>query len=147
MMRDRWNQGTVRRRDQEEGQRKFSGPAVLIVDDDADMRAYLRRCLRPISGKVVEARDGAEALSIVREAGPGAFDLIVTDVVMPVLDGLALRRALAEDPGLGAPAVLLITGESPGPQAGAVLRKPFNSGTLRKRVEQLLSERRAASKE
>src|SRR5262245_28572489 len=90
-------------------------PTILVVDDDADMRTYLRRCLRPLTERVVEAADGAEALALVREAGPGAFDLIIADVVMPGLDGLTLRKTLLDAPALEAPAVLLVTGEMPQP--------------------------------
>jgi CheY-like chemotaxis protein len=122
-------------------------PAILVVDDDEDMRRYLGRCLRPMASRVVEARNGAEALELVREAGPGAFDLIVADVVMPGMDGLSLRKALAADPALGAPAVLLITGENPGPGAEPLLRKPFNARTLRRRVGDLLAGARGASEE
>src|SRR5262249_41462641 len=49
-------------------------PAILVVDDDPDMRRYLRRCLGSLTDRVVEAVDGAEALTIVCDAGPGAFD-------------------------------------------------------------------------
>ena len=122
-------------------------PSILIVDDDPDMRRYLERCLRPMASRVVEARNGAEALGLVREAGPGGFDLIITDVVMPGMDGLSLRKALAIDPTLGAPAVLLITGENPGPGAEPLLRKPFNARTLRRRVGDLLAGARGASEE
>ena len=115
-----------------------SAPDVLVVDDDPDMRAYLRRCLGPLTDRVVEAADGAEALAILRGAGPGAFDLIIADVVMPGLDGPALRRRLIAESDLGAPPVLLVTGESPGPGDEPILRKPFNAVTLRSRVEALL---------
>jgi CheY-like chemotaxis protein len=121
---------------------RAAAPAILVVDDNADMRGYLRRCLRLVAARVVEAADGGEALEIVRSAGPGAFDLIIADVVMPGLDGLALRRALLAEPGLGAPTVLLVTGESVGPAHEPVLRKPFNAGTLRQRVHALLARDR-----
>jgi len=117
-------------------------PSILIVDDDPDMRRYLRRCLGSLTDRVCEATDGAGALKIVREAGPGAFDLIIADVVMPGLDGLALRRSLSDEPALGAPAVLLVTGEPPGTGEEPILRKPFNAGTLRERVDALLAEPR-----
>jgi CheY-like chemotaxis protein len=125
-----------------EGARGVSAPAILIVDDDPDMRAYVRDCLGPLSDRVIEAADGAEALAIVRDAGPGAFDLIIADVVMPGLDGLALRKELSADPALGAPEVLLVTGEVPGPGDEPILRKPFNAGTLRERVDALLARAR-----
>lgn len=117
------------------------GPTILVVDDDTDMRNYLRRCLRPLTERVVEAADGAEALALVREAGPGAFDLIIADVVMPGLDGLTLRKTLSDVPAREAPAVLLVTGEIPHPHDEPVLRKPFNQATLRERVAGLLKRR------
>ena len=123
---------------------RAGAPAVLVVDDDPDMRGYLRRCLRSVAARVVEAVDGEEALGLVRDAGPGAFDLIIADVVMPGLDGLALRSALLAEPGLGAPTVLLVTGESVGPAYEPILRKPFNAGTLRQRVHALLSRDRTS---
>jgi len=132
---------------QEEREGEASLPAFLIVDDDADMRRYVGRCLRPMAGRVVEARNGAEALGLVREAGPGGFDLIIADIVMPGMDGLSLRKALATDPALGAPTVLLITGENPGPGAEPLLRKPFNARTLRRRVGDLLAAAHGASEE
>jgi len=116
-----------------------SAPAILIVDDDRDMRGYMCDCLRSAAVRLVEAADGAEALAIVRREGPGAFDLIIADVVMPGLDGLSLRKTLSDEPELGAPAVLLVTGEVPRPGDEPVLRKPFNAGTLRERVGALLS--------
>lgn len=120
---------------------RAAAPAILVVDDDSDMRGYMRRCLRSVAARVVEAADGAEALEIVRSAGPGAFDLIIADVMMPGLDGLTLRKTLLDEPALGAPPVLLVTGEVPGPGDEPVLRKPFNAGTLRQRVGALLSRR------
>ena len=119
-----------------------SKPVILIVDDDPDMRRYLRRCLGSLTDRVFEATDGAGALEIVREAGPGAFALIIADVVMPGLDGVALRKSLSDTPALGAPAVLLVTGEIPRPGDEPILRKPFNAGTLRERVDALLAEPR-----
>jgi len=128
------------RRRRGQGARGVSAPSILIVDDDPDMRRYLRRCLGSLTDRVSEATDGIVALAIVREAGPGAFDLIIADVVMPGLDGLALRKSLSDEPALGAPAVLLVTGEIPRPGDEPFLRKPFNAGTLRGRVEALLAE-------
>src|SRR5262245_6028256 len=122
----------------------IASPIILVVDDDTDMRNYLRRCLAPLTERVVEAVDGAEALALVRKAGPGAFDLIIADVVMPGLDGLALRKTLSEDaPALDAPAVLLVTGEITHPGDEPILRKPFNQATLRERVSALLTRRTA----
>jgi CheY-like chemotaxis protein len=119
-----------------------SAPTILVVDDDPEMRAYLRLCLRSLTDRVVETVDGAAALALLRESGPGAFDLVIADVVMPGLDGLSLRKTLAAEPSLGAPSVLLVTGEVPGPGDEPILRKPFNAVSLRRRVESLLARRR-----
>jgi len=113
-------------------------PGILVVDDDPDMRVYLRRCLRPLTERVIEAADGAEALALLDEAGPGAFDLVIADVMMPRMDGLALRRSLSADSASDRPPVLLVTGEPTGPDDEPILRKPFNGATLRERVAGLL---------
>lgn len=121
------------------GEEGASAPTILVVDDDPDMRAYLRRCLRSLTGRVVEAVDGAAALTLLRASGPGAFDLVIADVVMPGLDGLTLRQTLRDDPAIGAPAVLLVTGESPRPGDEPILRKPFNAAVLREYVLAVLA--------
>ena len=118
----------------------------LVVDDDADLRTYLRGCLRGF-GKtdplVLEAGDGQEALAMLSTQN---VDLIISDVVMPGMDGLALCRALGEDEHLRQVPVLLITGEAPAAarrlaqSAGArgFLAKPFNARKLRTALEGLL---------
>jgi CheY-like chemotaxis protein len=107
---------------------------ILIVDDDPDMRLYLRGCLRGLgeaTGPVIDAADGVEALRRVRADGVG---LVISDVVLPRLDGLELRRAIREDPGHAHLPVLLISGEpETAPLSGpddAFLAKPFNAGEL-----------------
>ena len=119
----------------------------LVVDDDAELRAYVRRCLRGF-GKadplVLDAEDGLAALEVL---GRQAVDLIISDVVMPRMDGLALCRALGEDEHLRQVPVLLVTGEAPAAarrlaqSAGArgFLAKPFNARKLRAALEGLLN--------
>ena len=114
---------------------------VLVVDDDVEMRRYLRRCLAELETVVVhEAADGLEALERARAGG---LDLIVSDVAMPRLDGVGLCRALHADAALRTIPVLLITAESasadlPGGAAG-VLAKPFDAVRLRATVDRLLA--------
>lgn len=114
-----------------------AGPLVLVVDDDLEVCTYLRMCLKPITQHVLEAGDGGEALHLIRTT-PGVR-LVISDIVMPHMDGIALRAAIKADPALRVIPVLLITGESFHERDGPVLRKPFNARTLRAAVHPLLA--------
>jgi two-component system chemotaxis response regulator CheY len=105
---------------------------VLLVDDDADMRLYLRSCLRSLTSpfeRVLEAADGLEALRVVRS---GTVDLVISDVGLPGLDGRRLSRAIREDATLRHVSVLLISGDVVMPESAAdgFLTKPFNTHQL-----------------
>jgi CheY-like chemotaxis protein len=82
-------------------------PRVLIADDEDSMRTLVARAIAMDGHATVTAEDGAEALDIlVREQG--AFDLLLTDIQMPVMDGIALALTAARDfPEL---TILLMTG-------------------------------------
>src|SRR5678815_2421991 len=85
---------------------------VLVVDDDPDMRLYLRSCLRSLGSpfeRVIEAADGLEALRLVRS---GVVALVISDVGLPGLDGPRLIRAIREDAALRHVTVLLISGDA-----------------------------------
>ncbi|MEM8557042.1 MAG: response regulator [Bacteroidota bacterium] len=116
-------------------------PLVLVVDDDAQMRAYIRRSLIALPVRVEEATDGLDALAHIcgDGAGAGPVVLVVTDVVMPRLDGWALKAALHADARWADLPVLLITGETIRARDGPVLRKPFNARSLRAAVQALLA--------
>ena len=133
-----------------------SGLTVLVVDDSRDMRAYVRGCLlqpgTPVSA-ILEAADGRQALERLRQGG---IDLVISDVVMPHMDGMALCRALQADANLASLPVLLITGEGipsmlPDGVSG-VLAKPFNATKLQASMRDVLSNasvnspRRAAAR-
>lgn len=119
------------------------GRVILIVDDDGEMRLYLKRCLMKAGTTdlvVIEAADGQEALEYARRGG---IDLVISDIVMPKMDGLALCRAFQADEALRPLPVLLITGEGPlarlpGGVVG-VLAKPFSAATLWAAVRPLLA--------
>ena len=69
---------------------------VLIADDEESMRLLVARAIAMDGHDIVTAQDGAEALDILtREAG--AFDLLLTDIQMPVMDGIALALTAARD--------------------------------------------------
>ena len=113
-------------------------PLVLVADDNADMRQYVVRLLGA-HYRTVAAPDGEAALAAARAQTP---DLILTDVMMPRLDGFGLLQALRADPRTrGVPVIMLSAragGESriEGLQEGAddYLVKPFNSRELFARV-------------
>ena len=112
---------------------------VLVADDDADMRHYLGGCLRRLGPMdVIEAADGQAALDLARAI---AHDLIISDVVMPSLDGYALCRMLKADVRTASIPLLLISGEMRAPPrcADGFLAKPFNAAGLRAQVERLLA--------
>jgi signal transduction histidine kinase/DNA-binding response OmpR family regulator len=118
-------------------------PHVLVADDNADLRAYLGRLLGA-SYRVTMVADGERALRAARELRP---DLVLSDIMMPNLDGIGLVRALRADPALaGVPVILLSAraGEEAkiaGLDTGAddYLVKPFSAAELIARVRSQLS--------
>jgi two-component system cell cycle sensor histidine kinase/response regulator CckA len=114
---------------------------ILVVDDELIVRSWIARLLREEGYAVEIATDGAEALRLAQET-PDEFDLVVTDVRMPQMDGWQLGRRVREEwPGLP---VLYISGydvhqSAPGPHA--FLRKPFEADDLLRRVAELLRDR------
>ncbi|MFC9283056.1 SpoIIE family protein phosphatase [Streptomyces collinus] len=112
---------------------------VLVADDNADMREYLTRLLTGAGYEVTAARDGVEALDFARREIP---DLVVSDVMMPRLDGLALLSRLRGDTRTASVPVLLLSARAgqeasiEGLQAGAddYLVKPFAAAELLARV-------------
>ncbi|MFK0230534.1 SpoIIE family protein phosphatase [Streptomyces sp. NPDC090303] len=114
-------------------------PTVLVADDNADMREYLVRLLSSGGYEVRTTSDGLAALAAVRSRTP---DLVVSDVMMPGLDGLGLVGALRADPRTAAVPVLLLSARAgqeasvEGLRAGAddYLVKPFAAGELLARV-------------
>lgn len=113
-------------------------PLVLVADDNADMREYVVRVLSE-QFRVDAVQDGASALAAVRRRPP---DLILTDVMMPQLDGFGLLKELRADPRTrGVPVIMLSAraGEDSlvdGMEAGAddYLVKPFSAKELLARV-------------
>lgn len=112
---------------------------VLVADDNADMRDYLVRLLRHDGYDVEAVTDGRQALDAIRTALP---DMVISDVMMPKLDGLALVAALRSDPRTAAVPVVLLSARAGqeasigGLQAGAddYLVKPFAAAELLARV-------------
>jgi len=116
-----------------------AGARIVLADDNSDLRDYVARLLRSQGWTVDEAADGLTALEHIRARVP---DLVLTDVMMPGLDGFALLRALRNDPGtINVPVVVLSAraGEDSrveGAERGAddYLVKPFSAQELVARV-------------
>jgi len=112
---------------------------VLVVDDEPDMRLYLRICLRSLAlpfGRVIEAADGLEALRVIRSE---PVDLVISDVALPGFDGRRLTRAIREDAALHHVLVLLISSEAVlgDSAADGFLFKPFNTRQLAAALDKL----------
>lgn len=82
---------------------------ILIADDSTSFRALLRGDLEEAGFSVVEAEDGEAALAAFRAEGP--FDLILTDVNMPDMDGLAFARHLRAEPNGGETPIFILSAE------------------------------------
>ena len=112
---------------------------ILVVDDDPDVRFLLRLLFESVGYKVSEAQHGVAALIRVKEALP---DLVVTDIMMPVMDGGELIERLKSDTRTAALPIVAITG-TPGAKKAAlaadvVMSKPFNHSSLLATVGSLL---------
>jgi CheY-like chemotaxis protein len=121
---------------------------ILVAEDEEALRAFVVRALVQDGHEVLAAADGGEALDVLtRERG--RFDLLLTDIRMPVMDGIALALAAARDfPDL---IILLMTGYADQRERAHgldalihdVIAKPFSLVDIRKAVaEALLSKKR-----
>jgi CheY-like chemotaxis protein len=117
---------------------------ILLVDDEEPIRGFLKRGLEIDGHEVVTASDGDDGLDRLAEGG-GAFDLMLTDIRMPVMDGIALSLTAKRDyPAL---TILLMTGfadqreraRSLDAVVADVLTKPFSLSDLRRTVSQHLT--------
>ncbi|HEY3641979.1 MAG TPA: response regulator [Xanthobacteraceae bacterium] len=116
---------------------------ILIAEDEDAMRGLVARALLQHGHDVITASDGAEALDVlVREQG--AFELLLTDIRMPVMDGIALALAVARDhPDI---VILLMTGYADQRERASglnvlihdVITKPFTLATIRAAVDEAL---------
>ncbi|HUC52356.1 MAG TPA: response regulator [Xanthobacteraceae bacterium] len=117
---------------------------ILIVEDEESLRAMCARGLTLSGHEVTTACDGSDALDILKREN-GGFDLLLTDIRMPIMDGIALALASARDfPDL---AILLMTGYADQRERAHgldalihdVIAKPFTLAVLRGAVEEALT--------
>jgi len=115
---------------------------ILLAEDDEDMRRFLARALENAGYQVVSFNNGRDAYDRLREE---PFHLLLTDIVMPEMDGIELARKASElDPDLK---IMFITGfaavalnpDSEAPKDASVLSKPFHLKDLVNEVERLLA--------
>ncbi|MBI5451404.1 MAG: response regulator [Gammaproteobacteria bacterium] len=118
--------------------------SVLVVDDSLSMRGAVRLILETAGYQATEAIDGQDGLA---KAGGARFDLVISDINMPVMDGYAMIAALRALPDYRFTPILMLTTESSsdakkkGKAAGATgwIVKPFNPEQLVATVQKILS--------
>lgn len=117
---------------------------ILIAEDEESLRALVARALSQDGHAVVTASDGAEALDLLTRE-QGAFELLLTDIRMPIMDGIALALAAARDhPNV---AILLMTGYADQRERASnlealihdVIAKPFSLATIRTAVRDAIA--------
>lgn len=115
----------------------------MVVDDEPDQRFLLRRIFERAGHEVSDAVDGAAALAAVRDSAP---DLVVTDVMMPVMDGVELIRRLRDDPATAHIPILAASGDTHlAEAANAVVPKPYEFKDLLAVATDLLKKGRDQS--
>ena len=115
---------------------------IILAEDDNDMRRFLVKALEKAGHKVTSFAEGASAFEEIKQT---TFDLLLTDIVMPEMDGIELARRAAElDPSLK---IMFITGfaavalhpDSKAPKDAKVLSKPFHLRDLVAEVERMMA--------
>lgn len=121
-------------------------PAIVIVEDNADVARFVAECLPDHFHKVI-AKNGKEGIELAQEYIP---DLVISDVLMPKVDGFSLTEKLKQDQRTSHIPIILLTAkadfdsrmEGLGKGADAYMAKPFSRQELLIRVENLLESRR-----
>ncbi len=121
---------------------KITVARILLAEDDDDMRRFLVRALERAGHEVTSFGEGASAFQEVKQS---VYDLLLTDIVMPEMDGIELARRAAElDPKLR---IMFITGfaavalhpDSKAPKDAKILSKPFHLKDLVAEVERMIA--------
>ncbi len=115
---------------------------ILLAEDDGDMRRFLEKALQKAGHEVLSFEEGLSAYERLKTE---AYDLLLTDIVMPEMDGIELARKAAElDPSIK---IMFITGfaavalspDNDAPKDAKVLSKPFHLRELVDEVERLIA--------
>jgi CheY-like chemotaxis protein len=119
---------------------------VLLADDDPDIREVVPLVLEPYGFQIFVAGNGAEALELVRENRD--IELILVDLMMPLLSGIEMVVQLKEDPGLPRIPVVVLSGENSASEtavllgAAACLKKPVELAILISTIEKIIGHAR-----
>ena len=105
---------------------------ILVIDDDESIRDFTHTALADAGYEVVEAADGATALDLIGTSRP---DVILLDMLMPLMDGWEFARLYHETPGPHAPIIVVTAARDAGARAGQInaagcLAKPFRLDAL-----------------
>ena len=123
--------------------RSYQLTKILVVDDDPSIRFMLRLILERGGYEVSEAHHGAAALNQMKDTLP---DVVVTDMMMPVMDGRELIERLRSEPRTAGLLILVVSGNPDALEvartADAVLGKPFLPANLLETVNSLLGAKR-----
>ncbi|WP_457596834.1 response regulator [Hydrogenimonas sp.] len=118
---------------------------VLVVDDDMINRKLMMAMLKknPKIGEILEASDGQEAITLLKDLGD--IDMVLLDIIMPIMDGIAVLQIMNADPQLqNIPVIVLTTDESKKTEAlnsGAndFIAKPVRENDIMSKIERLTS--------
>ena len=112
---------------------------ILIADDDEGIRALAAHILRSAGHDVLTAGNGLEEVSLYR-SNPDRFDVVLTDVTMPVMDGIQAVKLIRQTKPSARVVCMSGYTEKELPVGIAFLQKPFTAVTLRACIDKLLSE-------
>lgn len=122
----------------------MNGKKILIVDDDPDIRLLIDFHMSEEGCEVLEASDGIEALEVLKD---NHVDIIITDLIMPNMDGYELIKVLKESKDKSGIPILMLTGkeeervsrEGLTHQPDDFLAKPFAKQDLQEKISKLLN--------
>ena len=130
-------------------------PGILIVDDELDVAEEIADGLRADGYAVATAGDGLQALRLIEDA-PGRFNVLITDIRMPGMDGITLARRLRALPDPGAcPEIIFVTGHAVPSEIASIFtpapievaRKPFRWAELLGLISRALERHEARGKD
>jgi two-component system, OmpR family, response regulator VicR len=122
-------------------------PVIMVVDDERPVREFLAQALEENGYRVLQAFNGRHALHVISDAGSDGPDLIISDVMMPLVGGVELCRTIKGNPATADIPVVLMSAAAQratvGAHADAFIAKPFDLDTMDVLIKSVLSGHRA----